>query len=78
MPRTVLGDVASWCQLYLGAKPSHVGVNVNGLVCPMHCATVCSHQMRGQSFLSGVAFSRRAAVGGGAFPEDAKPTDLDI
>jgi hypothetical protein len=25
MPRTVLGDVASWRWLYLAAKPSHVG-----------------------------------------------------
>jgi hypothetical protein len=25
IPRTVLGDVASWCRLYLAAKPSHVG-----------------------------------------------------
>jgi hypothetical protein len=25
MPGTVLGDVALWYQLYLAAKPSHVG-----------------------------------------------------
>jgi hypothetical protein len=34
--------------LYLAAKPSHVGVDVNELAYPMHRPTVCSCQMRGQ------------------------------
>jgi hypothetical protein len=34
MPEMTLGDVASWSQLYLAAKPSHVRVNVDGLACP--------------------------------------------
>jgi hypothetical protein len=51
MPGMVLGDVASRHRLYLAAKRSHVGVNVNGLACPY------SHQMRGQGFLSGVVLS---------------------
>jgi hypothetical protein len=34
LPETILGDVASWRQLYLTAKPSHVGVDVDGLACP--------------------------------------------
>jgi hypothetical protein len=31
MPGMILGDVALWHQLYLAAKPSHVGVDVDGL-----------------------------------------------
>jgi hypothetical protein len=34
MSGTVLGDVASRHQLYLAAKPSNVGVNVDELACP--------------------------------------------
>jgi hypothetical protein len=37
--------------LYLGAKPSHVGVDVDGLACPLHCPMACSRQMRGQGLL---------------------------
>jgi hypothetical protein len=29
-----LRDIVSLCQLYLAAKPSHVGVDVDGLACP--------------------------------------------
>jgi hypothetical protein len=61
----VLGDVASWHRLYLATKPSHVGVDVEGLACPLHHPTAFSHQSRGQSFLSGVVLSHRVAVGGG-------------
>jgi hypothetical protein len=32
--------------LYLAAKPSHVGVDVDGLACPLHCPTACSRQTR--------------------------------
>jgi hypothetical protein len=78
MLETVLGDVASRCRLYLAAKPSHVGVDVDGLAYPLHLPTVCSHQMRGHGFLSGTALSCRTAVGGGAFPGDAKPSGSDI
>jgi hypothetical protein len=65
MPGTVLGDVASWHQLYLATKPSHMGVDVDGLAYPLHHPRTYNHQSRGQSFLSGVALSHRAAVGGG-------------
>jgi hypothetical protein len=41
--------------LYLPARPSHVGVNVDGIACPMHYPMVCVQQTMGQSFLSGVA-----------------------
>jgi hypothetical protein len=74
----VLGDVASRCQLYLAAKPSHVGVNVDGLASPLHGLVVCNRQTRGQGFLSGTTFSRHAVVVGGAFSGDAKPPGLDI
>jgi hypothetical protein len=40
--KKVLGDVASWCWLYFAAKPSHVGVDVDRLACPLHHPTVCS------------------------------------
>jgi hypothetical protein len=33
--------------LYLAAKPSHVGVNVDGLACPLHYPMVHSFQMMG-------------------------------
>jgi hypothetical protein len=36
-------DVASRCWPYLVAKPSHVGVDVDGLACPLHRPTACSH-----------------------------------
>jgi hypothetical protein len=78
MPGMVFGDVASWCRLYLATKPSHVGVDVDGLACPQHHPTVCSHQTRGHAFLSGATLSRHAILGGGAFPGDAKPLGLDI
>jgi hypothetical protein len=39
--------VSSWrhrhAGLYLAAKPSHIGVNMDGLACPLHCPTVCDH-----------------------------------
>jgi hypothetical protein len=78
MPGMVLGDVASQRQLYLATKPSHVGVDVDKLACPLHCPTFYNHQMRGQGFLSGAALSCHATVGGGAFSGDAKPRGLDI
>jgi hypothetical protein len=73
MSRTILEDVASRCRLYLAAKPSHVGLDVDGLACLLHRPTVYSRQMSGQGFSSGPALSRRVAVGDGAFLGDAKP-----
>jgi hypothetical protein len=32
--------------LYMAAKPSHVGVDVDGLACPLHRPTACNRQMR--------------------------------
>jgi hypothetical protein len=78
VPRTVPRDVASWHWLYLAAKLSHVGVDVDGLACPLHHPITCSRQMRGESFLSGTTLSHRVAVGGGAFPGDVKSSGLDI
>jgi hypothetical protein len=78
MPGLVLGDIVSWCRLYMAAKPSHVGVDVDRLTCPLHHHMAYSHQMRGQSFPTGVALSHYAAVGGGAFPGGGKTSGLDI
>jgi hypothetical protein len=64
--------------LYMAAKPSHVGGNVDGLAYFLHRPTVYSHQRCGQIFLTGVAPSRHAAEGGGTFPGDAKAPGLDI
>jgi hypothetical protein len=63
---------------YLAIKPFHVGVDVDGLSCPLHRPMACSHQTRGQSFLPGAALSHRVAVGDSAFLEDVKPPSLDI
>jgi hypothetical protein len=73
MLETVLGDVASWHRLYLAAKPSHVGVDVDGLAFPLHRPTTYSRQTRGYSFLSGATLYHRATVGGGTFPGVRSP-----
>jgi hypothetical protein len=77
MLEKVLGDVTLWCWFHLAAKPSHVGVDVDGLASPLHRPTTYNYQMRGHD-LSGAALSSRAIVGCGAFLGDAKPSDLDI
>jgi hypothetical protein len=74
----VPGDIASWHQLYLVAKPFHVGVNMDGLACPLHYPTFCSYQTREQGFQLGDVLSHQVAVGGGPFPGDPKPPGLDI
>jgi hypothetical protein len=78
MSEMILGDVASWRQFYLAAKPSHMSVNVDGLAYPLHHPTVCICQTRGQGFLSGAALSHRVAVDSGAFLGEVKPPGLDI
>jgi hypothetical protein len=78
MPGMALGDIVMLRRLYLAAKTSHMGVDVDGLACPLHRPTVYYHQTRGQSFLSDAALSNRAAVGGGAFLGGAKPLGQDI
>jgi hypothetical protein len=59
--------------LYLTAKPSHVGVDVDGLAYPLHRPMVCDHQTRGLSFLSDATLPHHAAVGSGAFLRAATP-----
>jgi hypothetical protein len=78
MSGIVLGDVASRCRLYLVAKPSHVGVDVHWLACPLQRPTVYGHQTRGHGFLSSATLSHHAEVGGGAFPRDVKPLGPNI
>jgi hypothetical protein len=43
MPGMVLGDIASRRRLYLAAKPSHAGVDVDGKAYPLHHPMVYSH-----------------------------------
>jgi hypothetical protein len=43
--------------LYLVAKPSHVGVDVDRLAYPLHHPMVHSCQMRGQGLLPGIVLS---------------------
>jgi hypothetical protein len=49
--------------LYLVAMPSHVGTDVDGLVCSLHRPTIYIRQRGGQSFLTGDAPSCHAVVG---------------
>jgi hypothetical protein len=64
--------------LYLIAKPSHIGVDVDGQAFSLDRPMVCSRQRGSQSFLTCVAPSCHAAVGDAIFPWDAKPSGLDI
>jgi hypothetical protein len=47
--------------LYLAAKPSHVGVNVDGLAYPLHRPMACNRQTRGQGLLPGVILSHQCS-----------------
>jgi hypothetical protein len=59
--------------LYLVAKPTHMGADVDGLAYSLHRPMVCSHQRGVQSFLTGAAPSYHVVVDGGVFPGDDKP-----
>jgi hypothetical protein len=63
----VLRNVAPRHQLYLVAKPAHMGVDVDRLAYPQHRPTFYSHQIKRQGLQSGATMSHRAAVGGSAF-----------
>jgi hypothetical protein len=71
-------DVASRCWLCLVPKLFHVGVDADGLACPLHYPMVCSSQMRGCGLLPRAVLSHRAKVGGHALLGDAKPSGLDV
>jgi hypothetical protein len=64
--------------LYLCAKPSHVGVDMDELACPLQHPTVCGRHIRGQSFLSCADPSHHAIVDGGDSSRGGKPLGLDI
>jgi hypothetical protein len=49
------GHFTVW--LYLAAKPFHMGVDMDGLACPLHRHKVCSCQTRGRDLMSGVILS---------------------
>jgi hypothetical protein len=59
--------------LYLAAKPSHLGSDMDGLACSLHRPMVCGWLTWVQSFLTGAALSHRTALGGGTFLEGANP-----
>jgi hypothetical protein len=50
MPRTILGDVLAWGRLYLAAKPSHIGADVDELAYLLLRPTTYNCHTRGQSF----------------------------
>jgi hypothetical protein len=52
-----------------------MGIDVDGLACPLHRPTTCSRQTRGCDFISSVTLSRRVVVGGGTFLGDAPGVD---
>jgi hypothetical protein len=56
--------------LYLATKPSHVGVDVDGIAFPLHLPMACNRQTRGHGLLSGDVFSCRCSgrwcISGGA------------
>jgi hypothetical protein len=58
--------------LYLAAKPSHVGDDVDGLAYPLHRPMVCSCQMRGHNLLLGAVLSYRYS-GRWRLSADVKP-----
>jgi hypothetical protein len=78
MPGMALGDIASWCRLYLVAEPSHVGVDVDELSCPLHHPMACCRQTKDHGFLSGMVLSCDVVVGDDTFSGGAKPLGLDI
>jgi hypothetical protein len=59
-------------------KSSHVGVDVDGIACPLHHLMPCSCKTWGHGFLPGAVLSHHAIVGGGALLGDAKPPGSDI
>jgi hypothetical protein len=50
-----VGAVRRW--LYLAAKTSHVGINVDGIACPLHRRMAYSRQTRGQGLLLAIVLS---------------------
>jgi hypothetical protein len=61
--------------LFLGAKPSHMGVNVDGLAYPLHRPMTSSCQMRGQGLLPGIVLSHHYS-GQWSLSGDVKPPRL--
>jgi hypothetical protein len=76
MPGSVLRDVVVLGFTWLLSLPLWGRCGRASL--PLHHPTVCGHKTRGQRFLSDATLSRRATVGGGAFPGAANPPILDI
>jgi hypothetical protein len=66
VPGIVLGAAMPSVALLAG-KPSHMGINVDGLVCSLYHPMACSHHRGGQCCLTGDVLSHRSAVDGGPF-----------
>jgi hypothetical protein len=47
--------------LYLAAKPTHVGVDVDGLACPLHYPMACGQQTKGHGLLPDVVLSHHCS-----------------
>jgi hypothetical protein len=77
MPRMALVDISSRRWLYLAAKPSHMGVDVDGLANPYTVLWLVAVR-QGDRAACQVMSCPNIAVGCGAFPGDAKPMSLDI
>jgi hypothetical protein len=61
--------------LYLAAKPSHMGVIVDGLAYPLHYPMAYSHQMREQGLQPGAVLSHHCS-GWWHVSRDVKPLEL--
>jgi hypothetical protein len=77
MPRTILGEVASG-YLYLATKPSHMGVDVDGIAYPLHQPTARSRQPRGQGLPARRRHVLSFVVGGSAFRGKGSFPSVDI
>jgi hypothetical protein len=61
MLKKVVGVSVERRWLYLAAKPPHVGVDGDGLACPLKRPMTCSRQTSGQGLLPGVILSHRCS-----------------
>jgi hypothetical protein len=77
MTEMILGEVALGC-LYLVTKPSHVGVDVDGLVYPLHRPMTHSYQSRGQGLPTRRRLALSFVVGSGAFRGIGSFPSIDI
>jgi hypothetical protein len=63
--------------IYLAAKPTDVGADVDGLAWSLHCPMMCNSHSGGLYCLTSIVLSHRSAVGGCPFLGVRSPV-LDI